>query len=76
MLNETIKTIFFEVFEVSGITMDTVLNDIESWDSLNHMKLIAALEGAFSIRFTFPEIVKLLSVKKIYETIESKGVRL
>jgi acyl carrier protein len=42
---------------------------IEAWDSLRHMNLILALEEAFSIQFTDTQIMEMLSVKVIIETV-------
>ena len=42
---------------------------VETWDSLRHMNLMLALEEAFSIQFTDTQIMEMLSVKVIIETI-------
>ena len=42
---------------------------VETWDSLRHMNLILALEEAFSIQFTDTQIMEMLSVKVIIETV-------
>ncbi len=41
---------------------------MENWDSLNHMKLVVALEEEFGIQFTDEEILQMqdvLSIKKV-----------
>ena len=58
-----------EVFkEVLGVT-DEQLNglkyqDIETWDSVGHMSLVAALEDAFDIMFDTNDIIDFNSYEK------------
>ena len=56
------------------ITDQLAMADVETWDSLQHMSLIAALEEAFKAEFTFEEIVAMQSVGEIKRVLESKGV--
>ena len=51
-------------------------DNIDTWDSLRHMRLILSLEEEFNVRFTENEIVILDSVAKIITTLlamERKG---
>ena len=45
---------------------------ITNWDSLKHMNLILALEEKFSVSFSDEEIVSMLNVKQIIETVSKK----
>lgn len=47
-------------------------NTVKNWDSLKHMNLILALEEKFAVSFSDDEIVNMLSVKKVIETLSSK----
>ena len=38
---------------------------VESWDSLNHMNLVLALEEEFEVQFSDDQIVQLLTVGAI-----------
>jgi acyl carrier protein len=49
---------------------DSSPKDIDTWDSLNQINLILALEEEFDVRFTDEQIVKMLSVRSIIETLE------
>lgn len=53
--------IFQEVFDDDEleITPVTTADDIEDWDSLEHINLIIAVEKAFGIKFTTAEISRL-----------------
>ena len=43
---------------------------IDSWDSLNHMKLIFALEEEFKVLFSEEQIVAMTSYPKIVSILE------
>lgn len=45
---------------------------IENWDSLNHMNLIVALEEEYSIEFEEEEIIDLMSIKALINSISTK----
>jgi acyl carrier protein len=46
------------------------------WDSLRHIEVIFAMENAFHVRFTMPEISGLRNLGDIRRLLLSKGVRL
>lgn len=49
---EKLCEIMQEVFEdVPSITEDTTADDIEDWDSIGHVYLIAEIEDEFHIKF-------------------------
>lgn len=58
--------------EQSQITDHLKPNDIESWDSLGHLKLITSIEEAFNIQFEFDEILELDCIFSIRKAVESK----
>lgn len=53
-----LQGIFHEVFDDEDIVVEdsTTAADIEDWDSLAHMELIAAIEAHFNIHFSLGEI--------------------
>lgn len=53
-------------------TENTKKDDIEEWDSMHHLMLMAELEEQFSIRFTTKEISSLNSIHALLETIIKK----
>jgi len=56
--------IFHDVFHDNTlkITMQTNADDIEAWDSFNHINLVSAIEQAFSIQFALGELQELENV--------------
>lgn len=60
---ESLKQILATVLKVpvENIDADTSTDTVESWDSLNHMNLILALESEYSVRIPDDEITKITS---------------
>jgi acyl carrier protein len=54
------------------VTMRTTAEDIEGWDSFNHVNIVVATEQAFGIRFSTPEIEKLKNVRELVALIGTK----
>ena len=63
--------IFAKVFGLidNSINMSTSQENLENWDSLNHILLIVEIEKEFDIKFKVGEIGELNSAKKIFERI-------
>lgn len=76
MLEKKIFKIVSQVMEVSleQVNEDSSPDTIEKWDSLQHMNLVLALEQEFKISFSDQEIVEMLNVKIIMETLKTKGL--
>jgi len=67
------KKIFNTVMGASfPITEETKRDDVEQWDSLNHLNLIIELQDFYKIEFTPEEMSKMNSVKEIIKIIEGK----
>lgn len=74
-LYTTIKKIIATTFNIneSILTQETTSDDIEEWDSLNHINLILKLESAFGIKFDIRVIPKLVSINAIYKELKRYG---
>jgi acyl carrier protein len=59
---------------VTQITAELAMKDLDVWDSLKHMELIAELEREFDLQLSFDEIVTMRSVGDIKRVLSSKGV--
>jgi acyl carrier protein len=58
---------------VTKVTDDLAMKDLDVWDSLKHMELIASLEQQFELQFSFDEIVSMRSVGDIKRVLRNKG---
>lgn len=72
---EILQPIFREVFENDRIeiNLETSSNDIEEWDSLNHIQLIVIIEKKFKIRFSSQEILSWTNIEQLIESIIAKS---
>ena len=70
-----VEGVLAEVLQLppSEITDDLTMKDVEAWDSLKHMELIASLEQAFALELTFDEIVRMRSVGEIKRVLKERG---
>ena len=55
----------------ADISKNTKLKDIDTWDSLSHMTLIARIEEDFKIEFTGREISSISSIRDLVSVLES-----
>jgi acyl carrier protein len=71
---EKINEVFRDVFEDDDITVvdETTADDIEDWDSLEHINLVNAIEQEFGIKFTMGQIVSMKNVGEMADIIMSK----
>ena len=67
---------FMETFEITEDQLaDLKYQDIEAWDSVGHMGLIAALEDAFDIMMDTDDIIDLSSYEKGKELLAKEEYR-
>jgi acyl carrier protein len=73
-LFEQLNEVFQDVFDDDSITVDetTTANDIDDWDSLEHINLINAVEQKFGIKFDMGQIVTMKNVGEMANIIESQ----
>ena len=68
---EKYKKAFTETFEISEEqTKGLKYQDIQAWDSVGHMGLVAAIEDAFDIMLDPDDIVDLSSFEKGMEILK------
>ncbi len=66
-----LNSIFRDIFDDDTIVLSegTTATDIEGWDSLTHISLIAAIEDEFGIRFDMKDVLKMKNVGEIADRI-------
>ena len=73
---EKLQGVFREVFDDSelAIVPEMTAQDVQEWDSFNHVNLVVALEEAFSVVFSSEEIANMTNVGDLVERLKTKGV--
>lgn len=63
--------VFQDVFDDEDITVNdaTTADDIEDWDSLEHINLVSAVEKEFGIKFTMGQVVTMKNVGEMVNII-------
>lgn len=71
---ERLNTVFRDFFDDEDIELDeeTTADDIDDWDSLNHITLMAAVEDEFGIRFTMGEVSGMKNVGEMAQIIKDR----
>lgn len=71
---ERLNEVFQDVFGHDDITVndDTTAKDIDGWDSLRHITLLAAIEDEFDIEFSMGQTVKMKNVGEMVDYIEDE----
>ena len=69
-----VQEVFRDVLDDEDIvlTSETTADDVEDWNSLNHMQLVVAIEKKFKISFTLNEILGWVNVGAMVECIGKK----
>jgi len=68
---DKIETICRKIFgEGVVVTEKTKASDIEKWDSMNHVTLIASIEKEFALTFDIMEIIGITCLGDFVDLIE------
>ena len=75
LLWERLSEVFRDVFDDEDIMIDewTTSEDIEDWDSLEHINLIEAVEQEFRMKFKMKEVSGMKNVGEMAEIIFERG---
>lgn len=79
MDKETVKSrltaVFRNVFDDNDIELSdgTTADDIEAWDSLEHITLISAVEKEFKMRFTMKEVSGMKNVGEMMNIVAERA---
>lgn len=74
---EKYEQTFSDIFEIEKNKLeDLEYQGIESWDSVGHMSMVAAVEDVFDIEMDTDDIIDFSSYKKGYEILGKYGIKL
>jgi acyl carrier protein len=74
---ERLNEVFQDVFDDESIKVNpkTTAKDIEDWDSLEHIRLIAAVEREFGMRFKMGEVSTMKNVGEMADIIAARATK-
>lgn len=70
-----LNEVFQDVFDDEDIVVNenTTADDIDEWDSLEHINLIVATEKKFGIKFTMSEVTGMKNVGEMADIIAERA---
>jgi len=73
-MENKLEQILVDVLEVKqgDINDDMSPVSVDTWDSMNNLKLITMIEGEFNIEFTMDEIGEMMNVGGIKQMLNKK----
>lgn len=71
---ERLNSVFRDIFDDESIVVNesTTSNDIEDWDSLEHINLVVAVEKEFGMKFNMNEVSTMKNVGEMVDIILSR----
>jgi acyl carrier protein len=71
---KTVTNIMREVLEIPNldVTLETSAADVDEWDSMTHIQIIASIEAKFKVRFALGELQALKNVGDMLVLLEKK----
>ena len=72
-----IQDIFRDIFDSDDLVITNITNsdEIEDWDSLNHINLVSAIEKEFKIKFALGELVELKDVGNMVDLMMTEKLK-
>lgn len=75
---EKLYQVLAEIFEISflDINDDMSSDEIESWDSLNTIRMVVEIENIFLVRLEIDDISNIRKVSDICQLLKNNGVNI
>jgi len=76
-IKDRLQRVFIRVFDDDSIKIFDEMQgkDLEDWDSVMHIQLIAAIEREFQLEFTVGEIANLENVGEMINLLTKKTLK-
>ena len=72
---ERLQNVFRDVFDDESIVLhdETTANDIEDWDSFEHINLVVSVQDEFSFKIPMGKVVTMKNVGEMVDLIMEMG---
>jgi acyl carrier protein len=69
-----VQAIISDVLDLPDLKIDasTTAEDVQGWDSFNHINIVVAIEAHFGIKIHTAEIEELRNVGELVDVVEKK----
>lgn len=73
-MENDLKRLFADILDIpeSDVNDELLGDDVDTWDSMNHLRLITALEQEFSIQFSMDEIQSVTGYATLRDIVSAK----
>ena len=74
---DIIYSIFQEIFPSikSNIKDKWGPEDIQDWDSLNHLNMVTRLSEKFNVTLNFEEVLSIETIGDVFKLLNDKGIK-
>jgi acyl carrier protein len=74
-LNDRLRDVFVEALALDDdVDVENLkYREIEQWDSVGHMALVAAIEDEFDVQFDTDQVIDMSSFKVALDTVRGLG---
>lgn len=72
---ERLNKVFQDVFDEEDLTVndETTADDVEGWDSFEHINLVVAIQDEFSFKIPMGKVVTMKNVGEMVDIIMEQG---
>jgi acyl carrier protein len=76
-LYERLDAVFQDVFDDDSIHVNaqTTADDIEDWDSLEHINLVSSVEDEFGMKFSMGEVTGMKNVGEMADLVKARATK-
>ena len=74
-LHQKVVAIFADIFQIeieSGV-QDIDRDEIEAWDSVNHLRLVVEIEEVFEVALSDEEVTAIASLRDVEKLLINRG---
>lgn len=74
---DSLQNIFRDIFDDEDLIISNSTNseEVEDWDSLNHINLVSAIEKEFNIKFALGELMLLKDVGAMVDLMINEKIK-
>ena len=73
-IDSKLKNLLTKIFEINHIDLNSSMDDIPEWDSINHVLLIQQIEEDFEISIDVTDAIDIEDVFDIISTLKKYNI--